>query len=71
MAHWTENQFQQDIFSYPGLRYLNNFALVNGHLSSTYVHLQWVNHALSFQIGNDKIQNASVLVQAFCKSNTG
>ena len=25
-------------FSYQGLRYLNNFAVVNGHLSSTYVY---------------------------------
>ena len=27
MAHWNENQFQQDIFSYQGLKYLNNLGL--------------------------------------------
>ena len=31
------------------------FALVNGHLSTTFVYVQRVNHALSFQICNDKI----------------
>ena len=58
MAHWTKNQFRQDIFSYQGLKYLNNLGLpwlMVIYPQHLYVYVQRVNHALSFQIGNDKI----------------
>ena len=58
MAHWTENQFQQDISSYQGLKCLNNLGLpwlMVIYPQHLYVYVQRVNHALSFQIGNDKI----------------
>ena len=55
MAHWNENRFQQDIFSYQGLKYLNNLGLPWLMVIYTQHLYTFKGSALSFQIGNDKI----------------